>query len=134
MLDLVPLLNLAKNFGVNLDLMKKVSEQLTPQTKPAADKLAEVLDELAKMVGALDDEIVRYLSLYFDSEETIIRGRSVLLGLEVGHSMIRMNEARGHCHRIGNIYEKHLKRWFHAVLDSNEASQLEWLFGKFDNR
>lgn len=39
-----------------------------------------MLDELAKMVGALDDEIVRYLGLYFGSDESIIQGRIVLLG------------------------------------------------------
>jgi hypothetical protein len=27
------------------------------------------------MVGALDDEIVRYLGLYFSSDESIIQGR-----------------------------------------------------------
>jgi hypothetical protein len=80
------------------------------------------------MIGALDDEIVRYLSLYFDSEVSIIKGRTVLLGLEVGQSMIRMNEARGHCHKIGNIYETHLKRWFHSILDAQDTSRLEWLF------
>ena len=56
------------------------------------------------MVGALDDEIVRYLGLYFGSDDNIIQGRIVLLGMEVGQSYLRVNEARGHCHKIKNIY------------------------------
>jgi hypothetical protein len=101
---------------------------LTVQKDPAAEKLAEVLDELAKMIGAFDEEIVRYLSLYFSSDDSIIQGRKVLLGMEVGQSYIRVNEARGHCHKITNIYDKYLKRWFKDVLTSDEAQQLDWLF------
>ena len=41
--------------------------------------------------------------------------------------MIRMGEARGHCQKIGNIYDKYLKRWFHEVLDQNEAQQFDFL-------
>jgi hypothetical protein len=50
-----------------------------------------VLDELTKMVGALDDEIVRYLSFHFN-DENVVAGRSVLLGLEAGQSMVRMGK------------------------------------------
>jgi hypothetical protein len=102
--------------------------KLVQQKDPAAEKLADVLDELAKMVGAPDDEIVRYLGLYFGSDDSIIQGRIALLGMEVGQSYVRVNEARGHCHKIKNIYDKYLKRWFKDVLDPGEQQQLEWLF------
>ena len=65
---------------------------------------------------------MRYLSLYFDSETTIIQGRTVLLGMEVGQSRIRMHEARGHCAKIKNIYEKHLNGRFDSVF-RNDADQ-----------
>ncbi|HMQ34483.1 MAG TPA: hypothetical protein PKD53_27350 [Chloroflexaceae bacterium] len=124
MIDLSSIINLARD----LNLIEQVRWKLVRQNEPAAAKLAEVLDELAKMVGALDAEIVRYLSLSFNPE-TVVAGRAVLLGLEAGQSMVRMGEARGHCHKIANIYEKYLKRWFHDVLDPGEAQQIDWLFG-----
>lgn len=115
---------LIRDFGV----IRGAREKLLRQDSQAADKLADVLAELDKMVFALDEEIVRYLSLYFDSEQSIIDGRAVLLGMEVGQSRIRMNEARGHCHKIGNIYRKYLKRWFQNALEPADAAQLESLF------
>jgi hypothetical protein len=65
------IINLTEDLGV----FQAVRDKLTVQKDPAAEKLAEVLNELAKMVGALDDEIVRYLGLYFSSDESIIQGR-----------------------------------------------------------
>lgn len=123
MIDLTSLIKLAKD----LNLIQQVRGKLMRQNEPAAEKLAEVLDELAKMVSALDEEIVRYLSLSFN-DDTVVAGRTVLLGMEAGQSMLHMGEARGHCHKIGNIYDKYLKRWFHDVLDQNEAQQLDFLF------
>ncbi len=123
MIDLTSLIKLAKD----LNLIQQVRGKLMRQNEPAAEKLAEVLDELAKMVSALDEEIVRYLSLSFN-DDTVVAGRTVLLGMEAGQSMVRMGEARGNCHKIGNIYDKYLKRWFHDVLDKNEAQQLDFLF------
>jgi hypothetical protein len=123
MIDLMPIINLTKD----LNLIQQVRWKLVRQSEPAAEKLADVLDELAKMFSSLDDEIVRYLSLSFNNE-TIVTGRSVLLGMEVGQSTVRMGEARGHCHKITNIYEKYLKRWFHDALDQGESQQLDFLF------
>ena len=123
MIDLTSLIKLAKD----LDLIKQVRGKLLRQNEPAAEKLAEVLDELAKMVSALDEEIVRYLSLSFN-DETVVAGRTVLLGMEAGQSMVRMGEARGHCYKINTIYDKYLKRWFHDALDQKEAQQLDFLF------
>jgi len=123
MIDLTSIIRLAKD----LNLIQNVRDKLVRQNEPAAAKLAEVLDELVKMVNALDEEIVRYLSLSLN-DENVIAGRTMLLGLEAGQSMLRMGEARGHCYKIANIYDKYLKRWFHDVLDPGEAQQLDFLF------
>ncbi len=100
-----------------------VKDRLLNQPDKAAAKLAESLEELYKMFQALDEEIVRYLSLYFESETSIIQGRQVLLGLEVGQSQIRMHEARGHCAKIKNIYTKHLNGWFDRALGNDQDRQ-----------
>ncbi len=100
-----------------------VKDRLLNQPDKAAAKLAESLEELYKMFQALDEELVRYLSLYFESETSIIQGRQVLLGLEVGQSQIRMHEARGHCAKIKNIYTKHLNGWFDRALGNDQDRQ-----------
>jgi hypothetical protein len=60
-----------------------VRDKLVRKTELATAKLVEVLDELAVMVSALDEEIVGYLSLSFN-DETVVPGRTVLLGLGPG--------------------------------------------------
>jgi len=81
---------------------------LVSQPDKASKKLAEVLTELVKTVEMLDAKMVRYLSLYFHSDESIERGRAVLLGMEVGQSIIRINEARGPCHDFKHVYDARL--------------------------
>ena len=114
------IIDLADRFGA----IDAVRDALLKQPNLAAAKLAEVLDELAKTVTALDDELVRYLSLYFHTEESIAHGRGVLLGMEVGQSAIRINEARGHCHKIKNIYDKYLNTWFDNVFQPNSPENV----------
>jgi hypothetical protein len=120
------IIDLADRFGA----IDAIRGAMFNQPNKASVKLAEVLAELDKTVAALDDEMVRYLSLYFYSEEGIAHGRAVLLGMEVGQSSIRINEARGHCHKIKNIYDKYLDAWLDQVLQSNSAerNQLSTLF------
>ena len=127
MFDPMDIYELANNVGA-IDAVKHC---LINQPDAAAEKLAESLDELYRMFQALDEEIVRYLSLSFVTEEAIIQGRAVLLGMEVGQSRIRMNEARGHCAKIKNIYEKYLNGWFDRVFGS--SAERESMRGIFDN-
>lgn len=126
------MLNISSVIGLASDIsnFKQFGEMLTRQYDPAAKKLGDVLDELYKMFGALDEEIVAFLSIYFHGGESVIKGRSLLLDLEVGKSRIHINEARGHCHKIANIYEKYLRRWFQDALQPNEADDLKGLFNK----
>jgi hypothetical protein len=51
-----------------------------------------------------------------------------LLSLESGYSTIKGYEARGHCHKIKNIYERYLDRWFSKVLEAHEAQKLKLIF------
>lgn len=54
--------------------------------------------------------------------------RATLLSLESGQLLLRTSEARGHCHKIWNIYQRYLQRWFHDVLAPNEALAMKELF------
>ncbi len=118
------LLDIADKIGL-IDTVKK---KLFRNPDAAADKLATVLDELSKIYSTLESELVRYLSLHFDPEGELAQERQVLLALESGQLTVRMGEARGHCHKVWNIYRNHLERWFHQVLSPNEASDMQRLF------
>jgi hypothetical protein len=99
-----------------LDIIQTVKAKLLRQPDPAADKLVAVLGELSKIYGACEAELRRYLSLSFDPAARLKEERDVLLTLESGQLRLRASEARGHCHKIWNIYQRYLERWFHAVL------------------
>jgi hypothetical protein len=122
--DPTSILDLAEKLGI----IQLVKDKLIRQPNVAADKLVAVLGELSKIYGALEAELVRYLSLSFDSVSNLADERAVLLTLEGGQLMARASEARGHCHKIGNIYQNHLSRWFHRVLAPQEAEAMEELF------
>ena len=116
------------NLADKLDIIKSLKAKLLRQPQPAADKLVAVLGELSKIYGACDAELLRYLSLSFDPAGNIAEERAVLLTLEGGQLSLRAHEARGHCHKIWNIYEQHLRRWFHEVLAPDEAAAMQNLF------
>lgn len=111
-----------------LGIIQAVKDKLFRNPDAAADKLVAVLAEISKIYGAFEAELVRYLSLTFDPAGDLAAERTVLLTLEGGQLMARASEARGHCHKIWNIYQNHLSRWFHRVLAPQEADELKVLF------
>lgn len=124
MIDFKVLIDLADKLGV----IQAVKDKLLRQPDPAADQLVAVLGELSKIYGACDAELLRYLSLSFDPAGGIAEERAVLLTLEGGQLWSRTSEARGHCHKIWNIYQRYLQRWFYDVLAPDEASEMQNLF------
>jgi len=114
-------------------LFGTVKYKLLNNPTEASSKLAEVLGELSLILEFVEKETVRYLEIYFlDDKSNFIQCRSALLSLESGYVTIKGYEARGHCHKIANIYEKYLDRWFNKVLDANEAQQIKWLFERMN--
>lgn len=106
-----------------------IKDKLINNPTEASAKLAEVLGELSLILEFVEKETVRYLEIIFlPDKSNFIQCRSALLSLESGYVTIKGYEARGHCHKIMNIYEKYLDRWFSKVLDSSEAQQIKWLF------
>jgi hypothetical protein len=117
-------LDLADKLGI----IQAVKGKLLRQPDDAADKLVLVLDELSKIYSAIEAELVRYLSLHFDPADDLSDERASLLTLEGGQLAARVAEARGHCHKIGNIYSKYLERWFQRALNPNEAQLMAEVF------
>lgn len=116
-----------------LGVIQAVKGKLLRQPDPAAERLSVALQEISKVFLAIDAELVRYLSLHFDPADDLVDERAVLLSLEGGALQARLAEARGHCHKIGNIYVRYLSQWFHRVLTPSEAEMLNTLFTELGN-
>lgn len=124
------MLNTAKDLE---SLFGKAKDKLLNNPTEASAKLAEVLGELSLILEFVEKETVRYLEIIFlPDKSNFIPCRSVLLSLESGYVIIKGYEARGHCHKVMNIYEKYLDRWFSKVLDAQEAQQIKSLFGRMN--
>lgn len=115
-------------------VFESVRYKLLNNPTEASAKLGEVLGELSQILEFLEMESVKYLAIYFmDDKSNFIQCRSTLLTLESGYVTIKGYEARGHCHKITNIYEKYLDRWFSKVLDPNEAQQVRLIFERINS-
>jgi hypothetical protein len=123
-------INAISNTVNSLDnLFSRVNHKLLNNPGEASGKLAEVLDELSKILDFVEKETVRYLEIIFlPDKSNFISCRSALLSLESGYVTIKGYEARGHCHKISNIYDKYLDRWFSKVLDKSEADEFKAIF------
>ena len=112
----------------------KIKYKLLNNPTEGSIKLAEVLEELSLILEFIEKETVRYLEIIFLSDKSnFIQCRSALLSLESGYLSIKGYEARGHCHKIINIYEKHLDHWFSKILDRQEAQEVKWLFERINS-
>jgi hypothetical protein len=115
-------------------LFSRVKGKLLNNPTDASAKLAEVLGELSLILEFVEKETVRYLEIIFlPDKSNFIQCRSALLSLESGYVTIKGYEARGHCHKITNIYEKYLDRWFSKVLDAQEAQDIKFLFDRMNS-
>ena len=110
-----------------LDVFQAIKEKLLRQPDAAAERLVVVLEELSKIYIAIESELVDYLSLYFE-DEGVKAERVALLRLEGGQISTRIDEARGHCHKIANIYHRFLDPWFQRILSRGELDTLRNLF------
>ena len=127
--DILSVIELADKLGV----IQAVKGKLMRQPDPAADKLVTVLEELSKIYLAIETEMVRYLGLSFDPTQNLAEERGLLLTLEGGQVEARINEARGHCQKIENIYGRYLDPWFQRVLSPTESGLLRELFNQLNS-
>lgn len=115
-------------------LFGSVKNKLLNNPTEASGKLAEVLNELSLILEFVEKETVRYLGIYFlEDKSNLAECRSTLLSLESGYVTIKGYEAKGHCHKIINIYEKYLDRWFSKFLSSSETTEAKQLFDRMNS-
>jgi hypothetical protein len=116
-----------------INLFRTVKVKLVNQPEIANGKLEAVFEELSKIFLAFDMEITNFLSLTFDNETNLKEERKLLYKLEGIELSYRLNEARGHCGKIKNIYDKYLDKWLSKVLSPDESGDMMTLFENLEN-
>jgi len=127
MIEFKPLVDLADKLGV----IQAVKEKLVQQRDPAVEKFIIALEEISKLYSATESELARYLSVWLEKGADNRQERELLVSLESGPLLLRWSSARGHCHKLNNIYKAHLDKWFVRFLKPEELDQIRILFGEF---
>lgn len=79
---------------------------------------------------AIETELVPFLAINLEPGPDYRRDLAFLYALEGGAAWAKASATRGHCVKIGNIYDNYLNPWFKRVtgLDATERKALEQLF------
>jgi hypothetical protein len=133
MFDMSTLLDIAERLGKLLSALKP---KLVAQPDEAAAKLADVLEEISKIYDFVWADLIRYQILHCDADGSNLPDiRAVLLEMESGALEIEGNKARGHCHRIKNIYDVYLYQWLEPLFrgNPNDWDQIQDIFNLLGN-
>lgn len=127
MIEFMTLAKLADKLGV----IQAVKDKLVQERDPAVEKFIIALEEISKLYSATESELGRYLSVWLEKGEKNREERELLISLESGPLLLRWSSARGHCHKLMNIYDAHLYTWFARLLEPEELDQIGDLFQGF---
>jgi hypothetical protein len=118
----------AKQIDGCLDLFKKYAGRLKADPDKAASDLVAVLEEIKKSCAVLDDAVSKYLNLGFKKDA--FDDAALLLELEGGKLAIFVKDGLGSCHKMANIYDNSVNRWFERVFrgDTVAMDELNRLF------
>jgi hypothetical protein len=117
----------AKQIDEAVGLIAKLLGKLRAQPDIAALKLSAALDEIVKTYEVLDRAFTTYGNLAID-EGALASKSQELLSIAGGTLGVRVQEGRGSCHEIRNIYNSHLRRWFEHAFNPDEQKQIEDVF------
>ena len=126
-------LSAANELAGLLGTFAKVRQKLIAQPSAAAEQLAFALNEISKTMQAVESELVRLLTLGASPEAlkaAMASSENPLYELEGPKLRTRIEQARGHCHLIGNVYDAHLDKWLSKALDPAEHEELQAVFGR----
>lgn len=117
-------LNVLEKIGI----LETVRNKLVSNPKPAARHLSVALAEIGKTYATLDVLLVNISSLSFDTKEERKEAEKSLRELQGRRFVVEIEQAKGHCAKIGRIYDNYLQGWFSEVLDQREAEEIRWIF------
>lgn len=111
-----------------LDILERVRNKLINNPDSAGRYLNIAMSQLIKSFQVIDDVLLKVVCLSFETNEDRKAAEKALRELQGNRIRFRIEESRGHCTIIDNIYNRHLRGWFSRVLDKDESEQMEQLF------
>jgi hypothetical protein len=122
-------LQAAEQIDKCLELIKKYAAKLKADPDKAATDLAQALTEIEKSCRVLDDAISKYLAMGFQ-KDAFDASSTFLFDVSGGRLLTGVQDGRGSCHKMSNIYRNSLNRWFERVFkdDSQAMNELDRLF------
>ncbi len=131
MSELIAVAEGVKKIDDALGIIARLAAKLKADPDLAAHKLAEALREVSKTFEAVDGAMVDYFELAFD-KDALDKGSAALLEISGGGLKTKVEEGKGHCHRIETIYMNHLNRWFERVFkkDTKAYNDIALAFGR----
>lgn len=127
MVDPITAIAAVKQADEALGVIEKLLGKLRAQPDIAAVKLSAALDEIVKTYRVVDQALNAYASLAIDTDALTIRSQELLI-IAGGSLRVQLEEGRGSCAKIGNIYREHLKRWFERAFNQEEQLTIEKAF------
>lgn len=130
--DLIAASKSAQEIDKAVGIIAKIVGKLKAQPDIAALKLGQALEEVAKTLQVVDGAASKYLSLGID-EGALKKNGAQLLHIQSGNLAKEVKRGLGHCHRIWQIYEKYLNKWFSKALARAEHKSMEKVFLELGN-
>jgi hypothetical protein len=130
--DFITAVKSAEAIDKSVGMIAKVIGKLKAQPDIAAQKLGQALEEVAKTLQAVDGAASSYLSLGID-EGALDKNSQLLLHIESGKLKTDVENGLGHCHRIWQIYQTFLNKWFSRALAPDEQASMEAVFLELGN-
>jgi hypothetical protein len=126
----VPSIKDVADLADQIGAIRAFKSKLVRQPDSALDQLTTILDEISKIFIAMNSEITKYLSLWFDAsdQESVQTERFLLLSMEEGQMKIERTETRGRCAKVSNMYDRYLNPWLRRILNSDEQELVESVF------
>ena len=130
--DLIAAAKSAQEIDKAVGLIAKVVGKLKAHPDIAALKLGQALDEVAKTLQVVDGAAASYLSLGID-QGALEKSSALLLHIEGGKLATDVENGLGHCHRIWEIHNTYLDKWFSKVLSPDEYRSMRQVFDRLGN-
>jgi hypothetical protein len=117
----------AEELDKAVGIIAKLVRKLKAEPDLAAEKLGQALGEVARTLQVVDNATSQYLSLGID-EGALAKSSTLLLHIEGGDLCAEVERGRGHCHKMREIYEKYLDKWFDRAFNRAEHDRIANVF------
>ena len=126
-MELTVLAEFIMKAGKAVEALAAFRDKLLGNPSKAYNQLVLVLEEISKTFRSLETAVTDLLGIGLTSA-TLVDDRKKLVELQFNTLKAKIEDSRGHCHMIWNIYCKTLEGWFGGFLDDDEQQEMRETF------